>query len=224
MKVDNSAEQALQLQLMTQVMKEMMSNSGIGSDGEDSGESAAFSVMLESLTSALNGSNNSASPNIIQELTNALSSSGLSSSDLANEIGSSVSSGNSSIEQAVENASKKYGIDKDLINAVINQESSFNPNATSKCGAMGLMQLMPGTAQGLGVTNAYDINQNVDGGTKYLKELLNMYSGSKELALAAYNAGSNAVSSRGVKTKDDIYKMPTETRNYVKNIMKNYGK
>lgn len=135
-----------------------------------------------------------------------------------------VSSGNMTIDQAVEKAANKYGVDKNLIMAVIKQESSFNPDATSSAGAMGLMQLMPGTAEELGVTNAYDIQQNVDGGTKYLKNLLDMYGNCKELALAAYNAGPNTLASDHVDNASEIDRLPSETRNYVSQIMKNYGK
>lgn len=215
MKVDDSAEQAMQIQLMAAMMKEMMGSSSIGSDGNSDGGSTAFSVMLQSLTDALNGDN---------AISNGSYNTSSSSLPFIDEIKNNVNSGNATIEQAVKAAAQKYNVDENLINAVINQESSFNPNATSKCGAMGLMQLMPDTAKGLGVTDAYNVSENVDGGTKYLKELLDMYGGSKELALSAYNAGPNAVSTRGVKTKEDIYKMPAETRDYVSKIMKNYGK
>ena len=76
------------------------------------------------------------------------------------------------IKSIISKYSDKTGLDENFVKAVINQESGFNPNATSKCGAMGLMQLMPATAQGLGVTNAYDAEQNIEGGTKYLKGLI----------------------------------------------------
>ena len=106
--------------------------------------------------------------------------------------------------------------DEDFVKAVINQESGFNPNATSHCGAMGLMQLMPSTAQGLGVTNAYDAEQNIEGGTKYLKGLMDRFGNDKSLALAAYNAGPNAVKKYGG--------IPpyAETKNYVKSVLSKY--
>ena len=103
----------------------------------------------------------------------------------------------SEINDLIEKYAEKNGLDSDFVKAVIKQESGFNPKATSSCGAMGLMQLMPGTAQGLGVTNAYDAEQNIMGGTKYLKGLMDRFDNNKSLALAAYNAGPNAVKKYG---------------------------
>ena len=97
------------------------------------------------------------------------------------------------IDNLISKYANKNGLDEDFVKAVINQESGFNPNATSHCGAMGLMQLMPSTAQGLGVKDAYNPEQNIEGGTKYLKGLMDRFGNDKSLALAAYNAGPNAV-------------------------------
>ena len=122
------------------------------------------------------------------------------------------------INKLIDEYSQKYGLDSDFVKAVVKQESGFNPQATSSCGAMGLMQLMPGTAQGLGVTNAYDAEQNIMGGTKYLKGLMDRFDNNKSLALAAYNAGPNAVKKYGG--------IPPymETQNYVKSVLSNYDK
>ncbi len=121
------------------------------------------------------------------------------------------------IDQLIDKYSEQNSLDPDFVKAVVKQESGFNPNAKSHCGAMGLMQLMPATAQGLGVTDAYDAEQNIYGGTKYLKGLMDRFHNNKELALAAYNAGPNAVKKyNGVPP----YK---ETQNYVKSVMAAYG-
>jgi len=116
----------------------------------------------------------------------------------------------------INKVSRENGVDEKLVQALIRQESGFNPNATSKVGAMGLMQLMPSTAKAMGVNDPYNATQNVEGGVKYLKSMLNKYNGNVILALAAYNAGPNAVDKySGVPP----YK---ETQNYVKNILANY--
>ncbi len=122
------------------------------------------------------------------------------------------------IDEIVETFSSKYNIDGDFIKAIIKQESGFNPNATSKKGAMGLMQLMPSTAKSLGVIDAYNPWENVEGGVKYLKGLLDRFNNDEKLALAAYNAGPNAVKKYGGIPP---YK---ETQNYVNSIMSAYDK
>lgn len=122
----------------------------------------------------------------------------------------------SQILNVVNQVAEKHGVDEKLVQALIKQESGFNPNAKSKAGAMGLMQLMPSTAKNLGVQDPYNVVQNVEGGVKYLKSMLNKYNGNVILALAAYNAGPGAVD------KYDGVPPYKETQNYVRNILANY--
>jgi len=126
------------------------------------------------------------------------------------------------IDNAISISSKKYGVDENLIRAIIKVESNFNPNCVSKAGAKGLMQLMPENCRDLGVADPFDIEQNIDGGTRHIKEYLDKYNGDVEMALMAYNGGPTRMARRGVKSIDDIYKMPKETQNYVPKVMKYY--
>ena len=120
------------------------------------------------------------------------------------------------IDAAIDQAAARHNVDPSLVRAVIKVESNFNPNAVSRKGAMGLMQLMPQTARSLNVTNPFDPQQNVDAGVRHLKQLMESYGGDVKLSLAAYNAGAGAVArSAGVPRF-------AETRNYVNRITQLY--
>lgn len=120
------------------------------------------------------------------------------------------------VDAAIDQAAARHNVDPSLVRAVIKVESNFNPNAVSRKGAMGLMQLMPQTARSLKVTNPFDPAQNVDAGVRHLKRLMESYGGDIKLSLAAYNAGQGAVArSSGVPRF-------AETRNYVKRITQLY--
>lgn len=128
------------------------------------------------------------------------------------------STGNARIDGLIRQYGKQYGVDPFLIYCTMAQESSFTSSATSNKGAQGLMQLMPGTAARYGVRNPYDAAQSIMGGTRYLKDLLEMFNGRVDLALAGYNAGEGAVMKYG-----NTIPPYSETRNYVKLILKRYN-
>ncbi len=109
---------------------------------------------------------------------------------------------------------RTYGVEPSLVHAVISAESAYNPNAVSRTGAMGLMQLMPDTARRYGVQNMMDPTENIHGGVKYLKDLMTLFQGDLKLVAAAYNAGENAVIRSG-------HKIPpyAETRHYVPKVL-----
>jgi soluble lytic murein transglycosylase-like protein len=121
------------------------------------------------------------------------------------------------IDAAIDAAAARHNVDPSLVRSVIKVESNFNPNAVSRKGAMGLMQLMPSTARSLNVSNPFDPQQNVDAGVRHLRSLLDSYGGNIPLSLAAYNAGAGAVArSAGVPHF-------RETQNYVRRITNLYN-
>lgn len=120
------------------------------------------------------------------------------------------------LDPVILKASRKYGVDAGLIRAVIKAESGFNPQAVSHAGARGLMQLMPATARALGVDDSFDPEQNVMGGTRFLKDMLQRYNGDVDAALAAYNWGPGNVD----RSPDHL---PHETRNYLVRVKQLYA-
>jgi soluble lytic murein transglycosylase len=120
------------------------------------------------------------------------------------------------LKNTIHKTGRQYRVDPHLIRAVIKVESDFDPWAVSSAGAQGLMQLMPRTASSLSVSNPFDPEENIDGGTRYLRYLLNLFQGDTQLAVAAYHAGENTVQRFG-----DIPPVQ-QTQDYVKKVMKNY--
>ena len=113
-------------------------------------------------------------------------------------------------DKLIDQAADRYKVDPNLVRAVVTAESDFDPNCVSTAGAVGLMQLMPETADDLGVSDPFDPVQNIDGGTRYLAQMLERFGGDSQKALAAYNWGPSNVEKGG--------SLPTETRNYLKKV------
>lgn len=141
----------------------------------------------------------------------------------ASSSASSLKGKASDYDAIIMDAAKKYGIEPSLIKAVIQAESNFRPNVVSRAGAKGLMQLMDGTAKALGVTNSFDPVQNINGGTKYIAQMIRRYDGDVSVALAAYNAGPGRVSRLGISNEAELqekyHTLPKETQNYVKKVL-----
>ncbi|MCC0657943.1 lytic transglycosylase domain-containing protein [Clostridioides sp. ES-S-0123-01] len=189
--------------------------------------SSGFDMVMMTLLKALSQNNQqtsngynllSNSENLFNELDNVVNN----TSSRFIDVDTKDKNLKSRIESAVEQASKKYNVDANLIKAIIKVESDFNPNTVSSAGAKGLMQLMPENCKDLGVTDPFNIEQNIDAGTRHIKEYIDMFGGSIEMGLMAYNGGPGRMKSRGVESISDLYKMPKETQNYIPKVMKYY--
>lgn len=188
--------------------------------------SSNYSQLLKNLSNNSNSLNNPNNSSLYYNGTapvytpSSVYNSYVNQQSLSNSVnpaaGSANVSSNHSFDAIIKKASATFGIPEKMIKSVIKQESGFNPNSTSSAGAGGLMQLMPGTAKYLGVSNVYNAEQNIMGGTKYLKQLFDKFGGSYKLMLAAYNAGPGAVAKYGGIPPYN------ETANYVNNIMNTY--
>lgn len=226
---EEMVQKVLKMKMMEKMLKEAL---GDGMEFE-----LVYQAMLDSVTKTggngsqnplkalLSGDNTSTSKEDLSKITTLLSN-GLNYNSSVNRVTSSTYSGTDNekdkIYDAVNKASQKYGIDSKLILSIIEAESNFDVNAVSSVGAQGLMQVMPSNLKNMGVSNGFDIEENINAGTSLLRQYLDMYGGDVEMALMAYNAGPGTILNRGVSSSSELYKMPSETRNYVSKVMASY--
>lgn len=190
----------------------------VQSFAEQGDNSSMFTEMLQEMLTEQSPANavTSLSESLLGQLNSGFQGSDLFSQVLPAATATKKTSTTGDIADIIRQASEKYNLPEKLIESVIKQESNFNPNAVSHAGASGLMQLMPGTANYLGVQNSFDPKENVMGGAKYLRQMLNQFDGNIHTALAAYNAGPGNVKKYGG--------IPPfkETQNYVQKVMNYY--
>lgn len=180
-----------------------------------SGAELAFKDLLDAVEQRLNGINSGYQ-------SSAANTAGINTVSAPSTI--KTSSSTAEIEAVIENVAASTGLDPNLIRAVIQTESSYRTDAVSRCGAQGLMQLMPGTARELGVTDSFDAYQNVKGGSTYLKKQIDRF-GDVRLALAAYNTGPARIARLGITNPDnteEYEKISSGVRGYVAKVMKYY--
>ncbi len=208
----------------------LMSGSfGGGSDSNTSSSTSGFSLIMASLLKAM-GEKERQTQQGIDQNNRAYNSTSNGINDISNVIVraiggvtpstvvSATGTDSERIEKAIADASTKYGVNANLIRAIIKTESNFNPNAVSPAGAKGLMQLMPCNIEHYGVNDPFNIEQNIDAGTRHIKDYLKTYNYDLNMALAAYNFGPGNMASRGISSSSDFYKLPSETKNYLAKI------
>lgn len=203
---------------------------GLTSTSDSSSTSSAFNIMFTSLLNAISQKNktvkNESEKVSLEGIFNTYNNSILNAGNISNKNYVAADVSNLTVDERIENAvqlySNKYGVDSNLVKAIIKTESNFDPNVVSSAGAKGLMQLMPENCRDLGVEDPFNIEQNIEGGVKHIKEYIDRYNGDVEMALMAYNGGPTRMMNRGVESMADIYKMPKETQNYVPKVMSYY--
>jgi hypothetical protein len=206
----------------------LMSGGSGSSDSNTFSGTGGFSLIMSSLLKALSEKEMQTQQGIDQNNRANTTSNGIN--DISNVIvralggvtpstvASATGTDSERIEKAIADASTKYGVNANLIRAIIKTESNFNPNAVSSAGAKGLMQLMPCNIEHYGVNDPFNIEQNIDAGTRHIKDYLKTYNYDLNMALAAYNFGPGNMASRGISSSSDFYKLPSETKNYLVKI------
>ena len=203
---------------------------GLSSLNGLSSTSSAFNIMFTSLLNAISQKNktvkNESEKVSLEGIFNTYNNSILNAGNISNKNYVAADVSNLTVDERIENAvqlySNIYGVDSNLVKAIIKTASNFDPYVVSSAGAKGLMQLMPENCRDLGVEDPFNIEQNIEGGVKHIKEYIDRYNGDVEMALMAYNGGPTRMMNRGVKSMADIYKMPKETQNYVPKVISYY--
>ena len=214
----------MNLELLVRLMQmQMVSSTYTGRAGAGSIKGSDFALVLAALMESPKGGGMSVSrsqgapPARTMEKTNLhreiMPGAGVKKRD----AGTRAQAPGTGLEALVDRVAAKYGLDSDLLRAVVRVESDYDPLTVSSAGAMGLMQLMPETAKSLGVKNPFDPLDNLDGGARYLKSMIERYGGNIKLALAAYNAGPGAVDRHGGVPPYE------ETTSYLKKINRLLG-